>query len=147
MSYGLARIGDTVQGNCNGDYQVYEQTGTTPIVENPDGSTSGGEPIYGWVTYNENGTASGTISTGSSIILDKVTGNGFARITDTVAITKTYAHSNHLDSLNIIGTINQGSVNVYVDNLSVAYIGCTVTASNCSGLVITTGSADVVCNG
>lgn len=140
MSYGVARIGDGITGICTGQYQQYEQTGTTPITTNPDGSTSGGDPIYGWVTYAENGTVSGTITSGSSDV--KANGKGIARVGDTVNIIKSYAHSNHLDSLNITGTISTGSSKHFANGKAITYIGCNVEADNCS-ITISSGSTDV----
>lgn len=141
MSYGIARIDDTITGTCTGQYQIYEQTGTTPIVTNPDGSTSGGDPIYGWVTYTENGTVSGTIATGSADF--KVNGKGVARIGDNVNIIKTYPHNNHLDSLNVTGTISTGSNKYFANGKGIARIGDSVQADNCV-ITINSGSSNTL---
>lgn len=142
MSYGIARVGDTITGSCTGAYKVYEATGVSPIVTNADGSTSGGDPIYGWVTYSETGVVEGVIETGSPEV--KADGKAVARVGDTVSITKKYSNGNHLDPLTITGTISSGSNKVFADGKAVAYSGCFVTGdSNCSNITINSGSNSV----
>jgi hypothetical protein len=33
------------------NWQTYERTGSTPVITRPDGSTSGGDPIYEWISH------------------------------------------------------------------------------------------------
>lgn len=115
--------------------------GYTPEHCDEDGDCSGGEPIYDWVTYNESGSASGSISNGSGSVF--INGVGVARKGDLVNISKSYSNSNHIDSLNVIGNINDGSSTVYVNGIPMAYNGCSVSASDCSGLTINQGSSNI----
>lgn len=126
MSHAIARVGDKVEGTCNGDYDSWE------IVGHTGGKHS--HPIYGWVTRHETGSFSGQIISGSDITFES--GKAIARVGDKVRINKNYSHSNHHDDINLITTITEGSSIMFDKGHAVAYVGCIVSGNGFNGKII-----------
>lgn len=126
MSKAIARVGDRVEGTCVGSYDSWEVVGHT-----------GGEhshAIYGWVTRHETGTFSGQIISGSNIAFES--GRAIARVGDKVQINKSYSHSHHHDSINLITTISKGSSIMFDKGHAVAYVGCEIQGNGFKGKIV-----------
>lgn len=123
MSNGVARVGDTISGTCTGIYERYETVG----------HDSDGHPIRRWVQYEESGTVTGIITSGSPDTF--IDGLAVARVGDTVSITKTYPHSNHIDDLEVTGVISSGSDAMLVNGKKVACVGSKINASNVTATI------------